>query len=632
MMGAVQCKPKTIALGMALLSGVCAAALAAVPQDAGWTGKISSVKSWRLPNTANGLAPIQSWLCTGSAPDGDIYVAGEDHATNSALYRLYQKDDTLRYVGDAKAASTAVDNWIAGETAEKFHTRPTWMNGVVYVATLDNSDISNAYLNTRGFHWYGYNIAHNTFTDLSATEPNGVGVPHFQLVTLAPDFNRNCVYGASIPTCSIVRYNVATGVTDNLGRPSQWTQLIYSNRFMFVDSRSRLYIDAGNENPQWNQNEPTSVYDHLYYYDPASGFGQLTSWKLQSMNSAPSGANALEVGQWNRDHTKCYVSDDKGHVYCFTDSGPSWRYLGHLDYPWSKIWVLDVSADEKVIYMGSSDYDTPKTLWMFDIATGTTTKICTMGDLDAQADAHTWITGYDAWDKNGNFYVTSFSWTGPNCILTRVNPVKIKVAKGLLPALVEVNASLPAGANAVTVTRTGATTQAAEILYDVRELGTDSAELAVVHTKVTIPAGSQTASVTLNQFTPVAGVARVLFSLVPDGNDYVVGAQRDIDVTSIPVRYFTNGATSREALLRAFKNGNGAVTIRMNVPRTASARVRIFDMSGKCVATLMDKTLAAGTYDIPWDGRIGGVGTAHGVFVVSAQLQEKSMQQKIIRQ
>ena len=55
-------------------------------------------------------------------------------------------------MGDDRTASTAADNWEAGETAEKFHTRPTYYDGRMYVATLDKSSIDGAFWPTRGFH------------------------------------------------------------------------------------------------------------------------------------------------------------------------------------------------------------------------------------------------------------------------------------------------------------------------------------------------------------------------------------------------------------------------------------------------------------------------------------------------
>jgi hypothetical protein len=75
-----------------------------------------------------------------------------DHVSNSALYRLRAGNQAFTYVGDARSASEAAGNWRAGETAEKFHTRPTWHLGKVYIATMDYSRLDGGYLERRGFH------------------------------------------------------------------------------------------------------------------------------------------------------------------------------------------------------------------------------------------------------------------------------------------------------------------------------------------------------------------------------------------------------------------------------------------------------------------------------------------------
>jgi hypothetical protein len=94
--------------------------------EGGRHGALDGVWLWSLPETPNGLRPTQSWHATGSSPEGDIYVSGMDHKTNAALYRLHWREGKLQFVGDARSASEAVSNWMEGETAEKFHTRPLW--------------------------------------------------------------------------------------------------------------------------------------------------------------------------------------------------------------------------------------------------------------------------------------------------------------------------------------------------------------------------------------------------------------------------------------------------------------------------------------------------------------------------
>jgi hypothetical protein len=38
---------------------------------------------------------------------------------------------------------------------------------------------------------------------------------------------------------------------------------------------------------------PRNVFDHIWFYDPDTGFGELQNFALQ-------GPNAMEVGQWER--------------------------------------------------------------------------------------------------------------------------------------------------------------------------------------------------------------------------------------------------------------------------------------------------------------------------------------------
>src|SRR5271154_116102 len=100
-----------LAMSAALaLAGVIATGGAAADEPAGRAGRLDGVWSWRLPDTPNGLQPIQSWHAAASAPDGGIYVGGMDHATNAALYRLDAKTGVLRYVGDARAAAEVAHN------------------------------------------------------------------------------------------------------------------------------------------------------------------------------------------------------------------------------------------------------------------------------------------------------------------------------------------------------------------------------------------------------------------------------------------------------------------------------------------------------------------------------------------
>jgi hypothetical protein len=498
-----------------------------VPYDTPSQGLLDGASIWQLPNSPDGDRPDQCWLAVGSDADGEIYISGHDHSQNSMMYRLFQEDQTLRYIGDARTASQAVNNWQNGETAEKFHTRPIHHNGQVYVATLDSSNMNNSYLNTRGFHWYGYDIESEAFSDLSVNEPNGVGGDHLQIVTIQKDPINNLLYGMTIPENKLVQYDIETGQTTVLGKPSAWQGYFYSNRYMWVDSRGRVYISGGSSRNQWNQGESANVFDHIWFYDPDTGFGELQNFALQ-------GPNAMEVGQWERTNERLYVSDDQGHIYRFTDANSSWEFLGRPGFSSSlKTWVFQLSADEEKIYIGLSDGNQPNAIYEYDIATGTSFELLKISDLDSQAAVENFITGYDSWDSQGSFYISNFSmYDGDNTFMLGINPVRIKVAKGILPELVQVTAQV--SDNGITVNRSGQTTASLEVLYGIK--GYDSNNNVVGETLGTITLSAGQANIVINPESLIQPQDDLIikrdFTIIPDGNDYVTGEQRVVVINN----------------------------------------------------------------------------------------------------
>ena len=498
-----------------------------VPYDTSSQGLLDGASIWQLPNSPDGDRPDQCWLAVGSDADGEIYISGHDHSQNSMMYRLFQEDQTLRYIGDARTASQAVNNWQNGETAEKFHTRPIHHNGQVYVATLDSSNMNNSYLNTRGFHWYGYDIESEAFSDLSVNEPNGVGGDHLQIVTIQKDPINNLLYGMTIPENKLVQYDIETGQTTVLGKPSAWQGYFYSNRYMWVDSRGRVYISGGSSRNQWNQGESSNVFDHIWFYDPDTGFGELQNFALQ-------GPNAMEVGQWERTNERLYVSDDQGHIYRFTDANSSWEFLGRPGFSSSlKTWVFQLSADEEKIYIGLSDGNQPNAIYEYDIATGTSFELLKISDLDNQAAIENFITGYDSWDCQGSFYISNFSmYDGDNTFMLGINPVRIKAAKGILPELVQVTAQV--SDNGITVNRSGQTTASLEVLYAIK--GYDGNNNVVAETLGTITLSAGQANIVINPESLTQPQDDLIikrdFTIIPDGNDYVTGEQRVVELSN----------------------------------------------------------------------------------------------------
>jgi sugar lactone lactonase YvrE len=388
-------------------------------RNSGVSGAFDGVWLWTLPDTPNGLRPSQSWHATASSPGGDIYVAGMDHRTNAALYRLDWRKGELRLVGDARSASEAVGNWKPGETAQKFHTRPLWHRGKIYVATMNRSTLDDGYLGERGFHWYAYDPIEDKFSDLSVSEPQGTAVEHGNVVTLASDPVRNIIYAAGVPTGEIFRYDVSQRRTIRLGRPDAYDQrYVYTGRVMWVDSRGRLYFTASNSNSP-------SAFKHVYYYDPELGFGERKDWQLEAVQ-------ALETGQCIPERRECIFADDKGHIYRFNDDGPSWSYAGQIETNQrGYVWVFDVSADSDRVYAGTSptSHDDPSLLVEFDLRTAKTEILCTVAELDPALRGLNIHTGYNAWDPENRFYFASFNGQPDQpVILTRVDVRRLKTA------------------------------------------------------------------------------------------------------------------------------------------------------------------------------------------------------------
>ena len=394
-------------------------------------GDMPGVRVWQLPDAPMGTKPDQSWLAVGSGPDGSIYVSGHDHVLNSMLYRLDPDTQQLTWVGDAVTASREADNWMPGESAEKFHTRPTYHDGRVYVATLDSSEMDDSYLDTRGFHWYAYDTSSNRFLDLSADEPGGVGADHLQVVSITADPVNERIYGMTLPDNTLLYYDVNEGQTSIVGSPEEWEGYFYSNRLMWTDSLGRVYITGGTARSQWNQGEDAEVLDSVWRYTPGEGFED-TGFPLQVLG-------AIEVGQWNAAGDTLYVSDDMGHIYRFIDSTPpTWEYLGQpgfaSDNPsasGNKVWVFQLDPDEQTIYVGSSDnFGRPSEIWEFDIATAESSRFATLAELDATAGREDFMAGYDSWDNEGNFYVASFSmYDRENVYLIGINPDEVRAAR-----------------------------------------------------------------------------------------------------------------------------------------------------------------------------------------------------------
>lgn len=77
---------------------------------------------------------------------------------------------------------------------------------------------------------------------------------------------------------------------------------------------------------------------------------------------------------------------------------------------------------------------------------------------------------------------------------------------------------------------------------------------------------------------------------------------------------------------------SGATRLRLSVPRAGHASVRVYDVSGREVATLWDGLVPAGERELSWDGRdAGGRANAPGVFLARAVSADGTATSRIVR-
>jgi hypothetical protein len=393
----------------------------AVEPQEGWAGEKDGVYSWRLMATPGGMNPDDNWYSAGSDPQGNIYVGGMDHKTNAALYVVRADDQKIHYAGDCRTASEAAGNLNSGETFQKFHVRPTWYEGKVYIASNNCSEYHSGCAKSRGFHWYSYDPATAKFVDLSAKEPDGVAVPGFQAEYLELDPQRGWIWAAITPRGHLASYSVAEGVTTDHGRPPDTPD-------EYVDNGGAHWV-AGDGKVYFTMHGDQSFYDHVHYYDPATGtWGEKPEWKCDH----------LKQGHWSVDRTKYYAVDQYGTLYIYNDTDCSFTKGGEFSHPGVRFVTrsFNVHPNGRFAYSvndnssGSKHY-----LVELDLHTGECTTLSPLSALDktvGSADARI-HGGHDAWDTHGRFYFATMG-NQPgygNVIVTRIDPVALKKALGL---------------------------------------------------------------------------------------------------------------------------------------------------------------------------------------------------------
>ena len=76
---------------------------------------------------------------------------------------------------------------------------------------------------------------------------------------------------------------------------------------------------------------------------------------------------------------------------------------------------------------------------------------------------------------------------------------------------------------------------------------------------------------------------------------------------------------------------NSSTIIKYSLARTSGVQIKIFDMLGREVKTLIDKTENEGNHFVYWDGRNNsGYGISSGVYIYTLSTDEKVQSKKLI--
>jgi hypothetical protein len=115
----------------------------------------------------------------------------------------------------------------------------------------------------------------------------------------------------------------------------------------------------------------------------------------------------------------------------------------------------------------------------------------------------------------------------------------------------------------------------------------------------------------------------------------VVGSTVTLDMALAPLATgigATEAAAIEPALAQNHPNPfNPATMIRVQVPGTGSATLRVFDVSGRLVRTLVQGSLPRGAHQVTWDGRDDrGFSAPTGIYVYRLEAGGKTLSRRMV--
>jgi len=303
------------------------------------------------------------WNAVGRDPAGNIYLGNSTWGTNAYLYRLTPKTGRMRFVSDLLSKV-------------RFGGPGGLDNGKIHSSFIDGPDGCQYFLShcswssdiRYGGHLWKYDPKADRIIDL------GVPVPGNTNFCLTPiDQKRGCSYMMSTSSGVFVRYDYASDSYTAI----EWTGMNYV-RHMPMDK-------AGNLHVFWN--------NRVYKFDPRVG-----TWRTIIRHGTTPGEGVMfdpvkdfspsTSYVWGRDRKRLYFLNYKaGSAFSWDVGSPTVKPLGrmHPDKD-TDLYLTNVhlSADQKRLYsIGATDRKTNKGVYMRDLVSGTSHKLCAIDDIIA---------------------------------------------------------------------------------------------------------------------------------------------------------------------------------------------------------------------------------------------------------
>ncbi len=356
-----------------------------------------------------GFSNHSVWSGLGKASNGRVYIAVSNHQRpggNVALYRYDPVSDEMVTLGDIKAISSAVGNWMTNESQYKVHTfLLEHADGYLYLAS-DDSD-PTPFL--RGAHLYRIDPVDEVVEDYTQTTPylmkqdltvipnsgqnaerSGIfieyyGIKGIGLNPLAPDL----LYAMTYPDGHLIKYRLSDGSMQLVGQSQRVAYAFY------VSAVGDVYytdIDGSSQT--------------LYKYDESA---DSTSVIASGLPGAPDGEVGAIAPQADGRYVYFMLAEAEQIYRLDTQLDQFTFFANTCGTNWWRLYNLYLSPDEQSLYFVSNN-NARSTIRRIDVATKACSEVL---DVDTLLGTRNLCFGGTAvWDDEGHLYAPVWTFQG----------------------------------------------------------------------------------------------------------------------------------------------------------------------------------------------------------------------------